>query len=53
MAMKDKLVAAVWKGRAVWDVSISSRQAVGDDGTGQVVIRMVHGCAFRFVADVT
>ncbi|WP_366655608.1 winged helix-turn-helix domain-containing protein [Fodinicurvata sp. EGI_FJ10296] len=58
MVSKDELVTAVWHGQAVSDASISSRvrsarQAVGDDGTQQSVIRTVHGRGFRFVAEVT
>ncbi len=58
MVTKDELVAAVWQGRAVSDASISSRirsarQAVGDDGVQQAIIRTVHGRGFRFVAEVT
>jgi TolB-like protein len=57
MVTKDDLVAAVWHGSAVSDASISSRirsarQAVGDDGVRQRVIRTVHGRGFRFVADI-
>lgn len=57
MVSKDDLVAAVWHGSAVSDASISSRirsarQAVGDDGVHQSVIRTVHGRGFRFVADL-
>lgn len=57
MVTKDELVAAVWHGSAVSDASISSRirsarQAVGDDGMRQSVIRTLHGRGFRFVADV-
>ncbi len=58
MVTKDEIVAAIWQGRAVSDASISSRirsarQAVGDSGEKQTVIRTVHGRGFRFVADVT
>lgn len=58
MVTKDEIVAAVWKGRAVSDASISSRirsarRATGDDGTRQAVIRTVHGRGFRFVAEAT
>lgn len=57
MVTKDDLVAAIWHGNAVSDASISSRvrsarQAVGDDGERQRVIRTVHGRGFRFVAEV-
>jgi len=58
MVTKDEIVAAVWQGRAVSDASISSRirsarQAIGDSGEEQAVIRTVHGRGFRFVAEVT
>lgn len=57
MVTKDELVSAVWHGSAVSDASISSRirsarQAVGDDGVRQCMIRTVHGRGFRFVAEV-
>lgn len=57
MVTKDELVTAVWQGQAVSDASISSRirsarQAVGDDGKRQVVIRTVHGRGFRFIPEV-
>ncbi len=57
MITKDEIVAAVWQGEAVSDASISSRirsarQAVGDDGVKQAVIRTVHGRGFRFMLDV-
>jgi TolB-like protein len=55
---KDEIVAAVWHGEAVSDASISSRirsarQAVGDDGARQAVIRTVHRRGFRFIPEVT
>ena len=58
MVTKDEIVAAIWQGAAVSDASISSRirsarQAVGDDGSQQAVIRTVHGRGFRFVPEVT
>lgn len=58
LVTKDEIVAAIWNGRAVSDASISSRirsarQAVGDSGDNQAVIRTVHGRGFRFVAEVT
>lgn len=57
MVSKDEIAQAIWPGRAVSDASISSRirsarQAVGDDGDAQTVIRTVHGRGFRFVASV-
>jgi TolB-like protein len=58
MVTKDEIIAAVWQGEAVSDASISSRirsarQAVGDDGARQAVIRTVHGRGFRFIPEVT
>lgn len=58
LVTKDEIVAAVWQGEAVSDASISSRirsarQAVGDDGARQAVIRTVHGRGFRFLPEVT
>ncbi|MEM1360940.1 MAG: winged helix-turn-helix domain-containing protein [Pseudomonadota bacterium] len=54
---KDELVEAVWDGRFISDSAVSTaikavRQAVGDDGRRQSIIRTVHGRGFRFVADV-
>src|SRR5690606_41949442 len=56
MVTKDEIVAAVWQGEAVSDASISSRirsarQAAGDDGARQSVIRSVHGWGFPFIAE--
>jgi TolB-like protein len=57
MVSKDEIVDEVWGGRIVSDSAVASRiksarQAVGDDGRAQRVIRTVHGRGFRFVADV-
>ncbi|MCF8507257.1 MAG: winged helix-turn-helix domain-containing protein [Hyphomonadaceae bacterium] len=57
MVTKDEIVAAVWNGRIVSDSAIASRvksarQAIGDDGRQQAIIRTVHGLGFAFVADV-
>ncbi len=58
MVTKDEIVEKVWKGRFISDAAIASRirsarQAIGDDGRRQAVIRTVHGLGFSFVADVT
>lgn len=58
MVGKDEIVKAVWQDRTVSDASISSRirsarQALGDDGHRQAVIRTIHGKGFRFVAEAT
>jgi TolB-like protein len=54
---KDELIAAVWSGRIVSDTTIDSRvkavrQAVGDSGAVQRVVRTVPRKGVRFVADV-
>src|SRR5262245_43161850 len=54
---KDDLVAAIWGGRIVSDSAISSkvtavRQALGDSGDKQRLIRTVTRKGFRFVGDV-
>ncbi|MBA3909128.1 MAG: hypothetical protein C0524_04390 [Rhodobacter sp.] len=57
MVTKDEIAAMVWQGRIASDASIYSRvkslrQAVGDDGQHQSIIRTVHGRSFRFMAEV-
>ena len=54
---KDDLIRHVWHGRIVSDTTITSRiksarQAIGDDGTQQKLIRTVHGRGVRFIAAV-
>jgi pimeloyl-ACP methyl ester carboxylesterase/DNA-binding winged helix-turn-helix (wHTH) protein len=54
---KEELLDVVWGHRYVAPTTLNSRikaarQAVGDDGTTQRVIRTVHGLGFRIVADV-
>jgi TolB-like protein/Tfp pilus assembly protein PilF len=54
---KDDLIAAIWGGRIISDSAISSkvtavRQAVGDSGDIQRLIRTVTRKGFRFVGDV-
>jgi TolB-like protein len=54
---KDDLIRHVWHGRIVSDTTITSRiksarQAIGDDGTQQKLIRTVHGRGVRFIAPV-
>jgi DNA-binding winged helix-turn-helix (wHTH) protein/tetratricopeptide (TPR) repeat protein len=55
---KEELRDAVWGTRYVGDSALASRikaarQAIGDDGRDQRVIRTIHGYGYRFVADVT
>jgi pimeloyl-ACP methyl ester carboxylesterase/DNA-binding winged helix-turn-helix (wHTH) protein len=54
---KTELLDAVWGDRFVSESALTSRvkaarQAVGDDGTAQSVIRTVHGRGYQFVAYV-
>lgn len=55
---KEELLDEVWGNRFVSESALTTRikaarQAVGDDGTRQAVIRTVHGKGYEFVADVT
>ena len=57
LVTKEELLDAVWGHRYVAPTTLNSRikharQAVGDDGAAQRVIRTVHGLGFRVVADV-
>ncbi len=54
---KEDLLDLVWGDRFVSESALttrikSARQAVGDDGTRQAVIRTVHGKGYEFIADV-
>jgi TolB-like protein len=54
---KDEIVERVWNGRIISDAAIASRiktlrQALGDDGAGQRMVRTVRKLGFRFVAEV-
>jgi predicted ATPase/DNA-binding winged helix-turn-helix (wHTH) protein len=54
---KEELLDSVWGDRFVSESALTTRikslrQAVGDDGTKQRVIRTVHGKGYEFVADV-
>jgi pimeloyl-ACP methyl ester carboxylesterase len=57
LVTREELLDKVWGHRYVAPTSLSSRikharQAVGDDGEAQRVIRTVHGLGFRVVAEV-
>ncbi|HEU4630445.1 MAG TPA: alpha/beta fold hydrolase [Gemmatimonadaceae bacterium] len=57
LVTKGELLDGVWGQRYVAPTTLNSRikqarQAVGDDGAAQRVIRTVHGLGFRVVADV-
>lgn len=54
---KDELIASVWHGRIVSDAAVTSRinlvrQAVGDTGRAQEIIRTHSKRGFRFVSDI-
>jgi TolB-like protein len=54
---KDEIIERVWNGRIVSDSAVASRvksarQAIGDSGEAQRLIRTVHKLGFRFVGDV-
>ena len=58
LVTKDEINLHVWGGRVVSEAVVNSRirvarQAIGDDGKGQRLVRTVHGRGFRFVGDVT
>src|ERR687886_2110748 len=57
VASRDDLLDAVWQGRIVSESTLSSRInaarcAIGDDGTGQRLIRTLPRKGIRFVGDV-
>jgi TolB-like protein len=54
LVSRDEIMEKVWDGRIVSDAAIASRvksarQALGDDGRAQQLIRTLHGQGFRFV----
>ncbi len=58
LVSKDEINLRVWGGRVVSDAVVNSRaraarQAIGDDGKAQRLIRTVHGRGFRFVGAVS
>jgi DNA-binding winged helix-turn-helix (wHTH) protein/TolB-like protein len=57
LVTREELIEKVWDGRVVSEAALSSRvksarQAIGDDGAAQRLIRTVHGRGFRFVGEV-
>lgn len=57
LVSRDEIVEKVWNGRIVSEAAISARiksarQAIGDDGTRQDLIKTVHGKGFRFVGQL-
>jgi predicted ATPase len=54
---KEEILDAVWNHRFVSESSLTSRiksarQAIGDDGQAQRLIRTVHGMGYQFVGEV-
>src|ERR1043165_3474646 len=52
LVTREEIIARVWDGRAVSEAAVASRiksarQALGDSGREQRVIRTVHGVGFR------
>lgn len=57
LVSKDEIIERIWNGRIVSEAAVSSRvksarQAIGDDGGAQRMIRTVPKLGFRFVAEV-
>jgi DNA-binding winged helix-turn-helix (wHTH) protein/tetratricopeptide (TPR) repeat protein len=58
LVSKGELIERIWGGRSVSDAAVASRiksarQAVGDSGDAQLLIRTMPKLGFRFVGDVT
>ena len=54
---RDEIIERIWDGRIVSDSAVASRvksarQAIGDSGEAQRLIRTTHKLGFRFVAEV-
>jgi TolB-like protein len=54
LVSRDEILEKVWDGRIVSDAAIASRvksarQALGDDGRAQQLIKTLHGQGYRFV----
>jgi len=57
LVSRDEIIERIWNGRFVSDAAVSSRvksarQALGDNGESQGVIRTLPRLGFRFVAEV-
>ncbi|HEX6866120.1 MAG TPA: winged helix-turn-helix domain-containing protein, partial [Caulobacteraceae bacterium] len=57
LVTRDEIIESVWNGRIVSEAAISSRiksarQAIGDDGAAQRLIRTMPKLGFRFVGEV-
>ena len=57
LVSRDELVEKIWNGRIISEATISARikharNAIGDDGLQQRLIKTVHGKGFRFIGQV-
>jgi TolB-like protein len=57
LVSRDEMIESIWAGRSLSDAAVdsrikSARQAVGDDGRAQRLIRTQHGVGFRFIGAV-
>src|SRR5512132_2406117 len=57
LVTKDEIIDRIWHGRIVSDAALdsrikSARQAIGDSGASQELIRTIRGRGFRFVGEV-
>jgi TolB-like protein len=57
LVSKDEIIERIWDGRIVSESAVASRvksarQAIGDSGEAQRLIRTTHKLGFRFVAEV-
>jgi TolB-like protein len=58
LVTRDELIEKIWNGRVISDAAVASRvksarQAIGDDGAAQRLIRTIHGRGYRFVGEAT
>lgn len=58
LVTKDELNLRIWGGRVVSDAVVNSRirsarQAIGDDGRAQRLIKTVHNKGFRFIGELS
>src|SRR5258708_37645280 len=56
LVSKEEIIDKVWDGRVVSDAAVASRvksvrQALGDSGKSQRIVRTCHGQGYRFVSD--
>ena len=57
LVTKDEIIDRIWQGRVISEAALNSRiksarQAIGDSGASQKLIRTIRGRGFRFVGEV-